>query len=391
MAGPWASQIMGDLSAEVIKVERPNVGDDTRAWGPPFLKNENNERIGDSGYFLCVNRGKKSITLDISKEEGQKVVKELVKECDIVVENYKVGALAKYGLAYKDLVKENPRIIYASVTGFGQDGPRASTAAYDFMIQALGGLMSVTGEAEGKPGGGPQKVGVPIVDLMTGMYTAIAVLAALSHREVSGRGDYIDVAMLDVQTAFLANQAMNFLVSGKPPKRNGNSHPNIQPQNVYPTQDGHIAIAVGNDGQFERFAKELGCEHLPQDERFAKNASRVENLSDLNHIIIEKLGEQTTQHWVNKFEGVGVPCGPINTVPEVFSDPQVKHRGMVTTISHSSMGDVPQVVSPMRFENSKLEFNRPPPVLSEHTESVLKNTLGYSDEQIAELREHHVI
>jgi crotonobetainyl-CoA:carnitine CoA-transferase CaiB-like acyl-CoA transferase len=340
---------------------------------------------------LCVNRGKKSITLDISSEEGQNIVKDLAKECDIVVENYKVGALAKYGLTYEDLSKENPKIIYASVTGFGQDGPRATSAAYDFMIQALGGLMSVTGESDERPGGGPQKVGVPIVDLMTGMYTAISVLAALANREVTGKGDYIDIAMLDVQTAFLANQAMNYLVSGKAPKRNGNSHPNIQPQNVYPTSDGHIAIAVGNDGQFERFANEIGCAELAQDARFQKNAGRVENLPELEAIILEKLATESTRTWVSQFEQVGVPCGPINTVPEVFEDEQVKHRGMITSIDHPQMGKVPQVVSPMRFSRSSLRFDSPPPVLSEHTDEVLSNKLGYTKEHIEQLRRDNVI
>ena len=391
MAGPWASQILADLGAEVIKVERPVVGDDTRAWGPPFLKNDAGERVGDSGYYLCVNRGKKSITLDISTEKGQNIIRELARDCDIVLENYKVGALQKYGLAYKDLVKVNPQIIYASVTGFGQDGPRATSAAYDFMIQALGGLMSVTGEADSKPGGGPQKVGVPIVDLMTGMYTAVSLLAALAKREASGHGDYIDIAMLDVQTAFLANQAMNYLVSGNFPKRNGNSHPNIQPQNVYPTRDGHIAIAVGNDAQFERFAKQLGRPELAGDERFIKNADRVDNLDALNVLIIEQLGIQSTAEWVTRFDAEGVPCGPINTIPDVFADPQVKHRNLVTEIAHPSMGNVPQVVSPMRFSCSKLSFHHAPPELNEHTDQVLEQSLGLSAEEIEELRKDHVI
>lgn len=390
MAGPWASQILADLGADVIKVERPKVGDDTRAWGPPFLDDKSGYPTKDSGYYLCVNRGKRSVTVDISKPEGQSIIRELAKTSDILLENYKVGALQRYGLTYDDLKKVNPKLIYASVTGFGQDGPRAKQAAYDFMIQAMGGLMSVTGEADGNPGGGPQKVGVPIVDLMTGMYTAVAVLAALARRAETGEGDYIDLAMLDVQLGFLANQAMNYLVSGKPPKRNGNSHPNIQPQNVYPCRDGFIAIAVGNDGQFIKFSEQLGCPELAQDERFKLNASRVKNLTALNQIITDKLDGNDMKVWVTKFEVVGVPSSAINSIPDVFEEPQVKHRGMLQNIEHPVAGTVPQVVSPMRFRNAPLTFNRPPPILSQHTEEVLEQ-LGMDKASIAGLRANNVI
>ena len=390
MAGPWASQILADLGADVIKIERPGVGDDTRSWGPPFLKDRDGNATRDSGYFLCVNRGKRSVTVDISKPEGQAIIRELAKTCDILLENYKVGALQRYGLTYEDMKADNPKLIYASVTGFGQSGPRATQAAYDFMIQAMGGLMSVTGEADANPGGGPQKVGVPIVDLMTGMYTAVAVLAALARRAETGEGDYIDLAMLDVQLGFLANQAMNYLISGKTPKRNGNSHPNIQPQNVYPCRDGFIAVAVGNDGQFEKFAEQLGRPELAIDERFRLNAGRVDNLAALNEIIIDRLARDDMQNWVERLEAAGVPAGPINTIPDLLREPQVQHREMLRELDHPLAGKVPQVVSPMRFKNAPLQFDRAPPLLSQHTEEVLRE-LGMGDPAIESLREQHVI
>ena len=390
MAGPWASQILADLGADVVKIERPGVGDDTRSWGPPFLKDNAGKPTRDSGYFLCVNRGKRSVTLDISQPEGQDIVRQLAKECDIVLENFKVGTLARYNLAYENLREVNSKLIYASVTGFGQDGPRASQAAYDFMIQAMGGLMSVTGEADGKPGGGPQKVGVPIVDLMTGMYTAVAVLAALARRDQSGEGEYIDLAMLDVQLGFLANQAMNYMMSGKRPQRHGNSHPNIQPQNVYPCRTGHIAIAVGNDGQFVSFAEELGRADLANDERFQRNADRVNNLEAMNEIIVATLAGEDMTTWVEKFSAAGVPCSPINTIPDLMQEPQIVHRQMVRELEHPAAGSVPQVVSPMRFQNAPLSFDHAPPMLGEHTEEILQE-LGMGPESIDSLRDKRVI
>ncbi len=390
MAGPWASQILADLGADVIKIERPGRGDDTRSWGPPFLKDADGNPTSDAGYFLCVNRGKRSVTLDISQPEGQAVIRRLAQDSDVVLENFKTGTLQRYGLTYENLSVENPGLVYVSVTGFGQDGPRKNQAAYDFMIQAMGGLMSVTGEADDKPGGGPQKVGVPIVDLMTGMYAAVAVLAALAKRNETGKGDFIDLAMLDVQLAFLANQAMNYLLSGKAPKRHGNSHPNIQPQNVYPCRDGFIAVAVGNDGQFVKFAETLGRPDLASDARFARNADRVTNLAAMNEIIIDTLDKDDMVAWVAKFESAGVPCGPINTIPDLLAEPQVKHRGMVRNLAHPVAGEVPQVVSPMRFRNSPLNFNAPPPTLSQHTDEVLRE-LGMDDAEIDGLREKDVI
>lgn len=372
MAGPWATQILADLGADVIKVERPGAGDDTRAWGPPFLKDANGDVTREAGYYLSVNRGKRSIALDIATPEGQDVIRRIAAESDIVVENYKVGALKRYKLDYASLQAINPRLIYASVTGYGQSGPRAQAAAYDFAIQAMGGLMSVTGERDGMPGAGPQKVGVPIVDLMTGMYTAVGVLAALARRAETGRGDYIDIAMLDVQAAFLANQAMNWLVSGNAPKRGGNRHPNIQPQDVFPCADGYVVLAVGNDGQFAKLANILGHADWASDERFATNPSRVRNHGELDPKLREAFGRWTRDDLIATLETAGVPCSPINTVPEVFEDPQIKHRNMLRELRHPTAGHVPQVVSPLNFAQEPLAFDRPPPLLGEHTDEILR-------------------
>jgi crotonobetainyl-CoA:carnitine CoA-transferase CaiB-like acyl-CoA transferase len=370
MAGPWASQIFADLGADVIKVERPKTGDDTRTWGPPFLKDPAGNDTSDAGYFLAVNRGKRSIALELDTPEGQRAVRTLAGQCDIVLENFKVGTLARYGLAYEDLKAVNPKLIYCSITGFGQTGPKREIAAYDFMIQAMGGLMSVTGEADGKPGGGPQKVGVPVVDIMTGMYAAVAVLAALARREVTGSGDYIDIGMLDVQVAFLANQAMNFLLSGNPPQRAGNAHPNIQPQDVFPVRDGHIVIVVGNDGQFVKFCQVLGRPELASDPRYATNRERVRHRDVLNPLIAAILGGRDLAEWIADLERAGVPCGPINTLPMVFEDPQVKHRGMLLELPHAVATSVPSVASPMRFQEAPLRYDRPPPTLGEHSAEI---------------------
>ena len=371
MAGPWASQTLCDLGAEVIKVERPGVGDDTRHWGPPYLTDAQGKATAESGYYLSVNRGKRSIALDIGSDEGQRVVLDLARNSDIVIENFKVGTLARYGLGYADLKAVNPRLIYASITGFGQDGPRAEDAAYDFMIQAMGGLMSVTGAPDGQPGAGPQKVGVPIVDIMTGMYTSIAVLAALARRAVSGEGEQIDVAMLDVSVAMLANQAMNYLVSGKTPVRRGNKHPNIQPQDVYAVADGHLVLAVGNDGQFREFAAALGMPDWATDPRFATNEARVRNLADLAPLIARALAQRPLAHWLAELGRRGVPCGPINTVPMALDDPQIAHRGLVRDLPHPLSGSVRHVLSPMRFRNAPLDIRASAPLLGADTEAVL--------------------
>jgi len=390
MAGPWASQVLADLGADVIKVERPGAGDDTRSWGPPFLKKPDGTETKEAGYFLSVNRGKRSITLSLDKPEGQRIVRALAARSDILLENYKVGTLARYGLGYQDLKKINPGLVYCSVTGFGQTGPRREQVAYDFLIQAMGGLMSITGERDDKPGGGPQKVGIPIVDIMTGMYAAVAVLAAMARRAVSGQGEYIDIGMLDVQTGFLANQALNHFVSGKTPRRAGNAHPNIQPQDVFPCADGNVVIVVGNDGQFARFCEVLGHPEWIKDKRFATNPARVRNIGALNPMIVAGLARHGRKHWVKAFEAAGVPCGPINSIAEAFEDTQVKHRGMRFDLAHPSGASLPQVASPLRFTEAPLEHGAPPPLLGQHTEEILRE-LGIDGAEIEQLRQSGVL
>jgi crotonobetainyl-CoA:carnitine CoA-transferase CaiB-like acyl-CoA transferase len=378
MAGPWAGQILADLGADVVKVERPGTGDDTRGWGPPFLKDRAGADTREAGYFLSVNRGKRSITLELDKPEGQRMVCALAARSDIVLENFRVGTLSRFGLGYDELKAVNPKLIYCAITGFGQTGPRRAAAAYDFMMQAMCGLMSVTGEPDDKPGGCPEKVGVPIVDIMSGMYAAIAVLAALVRRNETGRGEYIDIGMLDVGVACLANQAMNYLVSGKIPRRTGNAHPNIQPQDVFATRDGHLVLVAGNDGQFAKCCEVLGRPEWASDERFASNAERVRNRAVLNPMIAELLSQRDTADWSARLEAAGVPCGPINTVSQVFEEAQVRHRGMLAHLAHPLAGTVPQVVSPMRFREAPLAFDRAPPLLGEHTAEVLRE-LGIED------------
>ncbi len=385
LAAPWAGQILADLGAEVIKVERPGAGDDTRAWGPPFLQDAEGKPTREAGYYLAVNRGKRSITVSLEKPEGQEIVRRLAAKADIVLENYKCGTLARYGLDEASLRKINPRLIYCSVTGFGQTGPRKDQVAYDFLIQAMGGLMSVTGERDGRPGGGPQKVGVPIVDLMTGMYTAVAVLAALARRNECGRGDTIDIGMLDVQVSTLANQAMNYLVSGKVPQRNGNAHPNIQPQDVYRCSDGDVILVVGNDGQFAKLCETLGHAEWAQDERFAVNAQRVRNIETLSVMLQAEFGRRTRAELIDALDAAGVPCGPINSVADVFEDPQVKARGMLRHVPHPSGVDVPQVASPMRFAEAELPLREAPPLLGQHSADILAE-IGYDSAAIQGLQ-----
>lgn len=390
LAAPWAGQILADLGATVTKVERPGAGDDTRSWGPPFLKDAEGRDTKEAGYYLAVNRGKRSITVSLDTPEGQQIVRDLALQSDIVLENYKAGTLARYGLDEASLRKINPRLIYCSVTGFGQTGPRRDQPAYDFLIQAMGGLMSVTGERDSLPGGGPQKVGVPIVDLMTGMYTAVAVLAAVARRDQTGMGDSIDIAMLDVQVSTLANQAMNYLVSGKVPQRNGNAHPNIQPQDVYACADGDAILVVGNDGQFAKLCSVLGHSEWATDERFATNAQRVRNITVLSALLRTEFAQRTRADLIASLDAAGVPCGAINTVPEVFEDPQVKARGMLQYVPHPSGVQVPQVVSPMRFADAKLQQRAAPPLLGQHSSEVLIE-LGYSAERIDDLQARGVV
>jgi crotonobetainyl-CoA:carnitine CoA-transferase CaiB-like acyl-CoA transferase len=390
LAAPWAGQILADLGAEVIKVERPGVGDDTRSWGPPFLKGADGKDTKEAGYYLAVNRGKRSITVSLDKPEGQRIVRELALHADIVLENYKAGTLERYGLDEASLRKINPKLIYCSVTGFGQTGPRRDQPAYDFLIQAMGGLMSVTGEKDGRPGGGPQKVGVPIVDLMTGMYTAVAVLAALARRNETGRGDYVDIAMLDVQVTTLSNQAMNYLVSGKVPRRNGNAHPNIQPQDVFACADGDVILVCGNDGQFAKLAEVLGRPDWIADERFASNSQRVRNIGELSAQLRDLFSEWERDRLIAALDAAGVPCGPINTVADVFKDPQVKARGLLRQVPHPSGVDVPQVISPIRFAEASMELRAAPPLLGEHSDDILAE-LGYAAADIAALRTAGVV
>ena len=390
LAGPWASQILADLGADVIKVERPGQGDDTRSWGPPFLKDEQGQDTRDGAYFIATNRGKRSITLDLQTPEGQALVKELCRDADVVLENYKVGTLARLGLDYESLSRINPRLVYCSVTGFGQTGPRAAEPAYDFLIQAMGGLMSVTGERDDKPGGGPQKVGVPIVDLTTGVYAALGIVAALLRRAQTGQGEYIDVAMLDVQVGLLANQAMNFLLGNKVPRRTGTAHPNIQPQRTFACADGDIVIVVGNDAQFATLCGMLGRPELAQDPRYLTNSQRVKNQDTLDPILDAIFAAQPRAHWLAALKQAGVPAGSINTVPEVFEDPQVVHRAMLRRLPHPAAGSVPQVMNPLRFGQSALRADAAPPLLGQHTADVL-GELGLTAEQIQDYRDRKII
>ena len=390
MAGPWAGQILADLGADVVKVERPGSGDDTRAWGPPFLKGADGSDTGEAAYYLSVNRGKRSIAIRLDTAEGQAIVRELACNSDILLENYKAGTLERFGLDQASLRQLNPRLVYCSVTGFGQTGPRRDQPAYDFLIQAMGGLMSVTGECDGKPGGGPQKVGVPIVDLMTGMYAAVSVLAALARRNETGQGDYIDIAMLDVQVATLSNQAMNFLISGATPRRNGNAHPNIQPQDVFACSDGDFILVVGNDGQFGRLCKALGQPGWAEDARFATNAQRVTHIELLSGLLRAVFARWRRADLIRALDEAAVPCGAINSVPEVFDDPQVRQRGMLGRVPHPAGVDAPQLGSPMRFTDTPLGSMEAPPLLGQHCDEILRE-LGYDAPRIEALRRKGIV
>ena len=392
MLGPAAVGMnLADLGAEVIKVEKPGSGDDTRAWGPPWLRDAEGRDTGESAYFLSCNRGKKSLALDIAHPAGSRIVRELARHCDVLVENFKVGGLAKYGLDWDSLHAINPRLVYCSITGFGQDGPYAERPGYDFIVQGMGGLMSVTGERDDAPGGGPQKVGVAVADLFTGMYATVAVLAALTFREQSGQGQRIDLALLDAQVAMLANQNMNFLVSGQAPMRLGNAHPNIVPYQTFATSDGHLILAVGNDAQFRRFCELAGCAELADDARFASNPARVAHRTALIPLLEPILRSRTTLAWIGALEAAGVPCGPINRLNEVFDDPQVRHRGLRIDLPHPTAGNLAQVASPIRLSATPPEYASPPPLLGQHTNEILQELLGFPEEERARLREMGVI
>ena len=391
LAGPWCSQNLADLGADVIKIERPGGGDDTRAWGPPYAKDADGNDTTEAAYYLAANRGKRSVTVDIASVEGQVLVSELAAHADVVLENFKVGHLKRYGLDYDTLKAIKPDLVYCSVTGFGQDGPYAHRAGYDFLIQGMGGFMSITGERDDLPGGGPQKAGVAITDLMTGMYATVAVLAALTHRDRTGVGQYIDMALLDVQVAMLANMASNYHTSGKPPARWGNAHANIVPYQTFACLDGHIIVATGNDGQYQKFVEAGGCADLATDSRFATNPLRVRNRFVLVPLLEQMVKRRTKGEWIASLEALGVPCGPINDIGEVFANPQVSARGIAIGMPHPSAGKVTLVRSPMRLSGTPVSNDKAPPLLGQHTDEVLREVLGRSDDDIAALRAKGVL
>lgn len=370
LAGPWATQLLADLGADVLKVEHPQHGDDTRGWGPPYMTDSSGEQV-ESAYFMCANRNKKSVTIDITDTAGQATLRQLAQESDVFIENYKVGGLAKYGLDYEALSAINPRLIYCSITGFGQTGPYAQRPGYDFMIQGLGGLMSLTGHPDGEPGGEPMKVGVALTDILTGLHATTAILAALAWRERSGEGQHIDLALLDVQVSCLANQAMNYLVTGLPPGRVGNAHPSIVPYQSFPTADGDMILAVGNDKQFTAFCVVAGIPELSADERFSTNAARVKHRTVLVPLLRAATTLRSTAEWIRLLEQASVPCGPINDLAQVFSDPHVKARGLRVDIPHQQLGHVPAVASPIRLSKTPVRYRHAAPALGEHTEIVL--------------------
>ena len=391
LAGPWATQMLADLGADVIKIERPDGGDETRAWGPPYLKDAQGRDTSESAYYLSANRGKRSVAIDLAGPDGQKLVRDLALQSDVLVENFKVGGLAKHGLGWSDLAALNSRLIYCSISAFGQDGPLAQGPGYDAMMQAMGGLMSINGLPDGEPGGGPQKVGVAVVDLMAGMYAVSAISAALYEREISGKGQYIELALLDTLVAWLANQSMNFLVSGRPPQRQGSAHPNIVPYQPFGTADGRLMLAVGNDRQFVRFCAIAGCPELARDERFATNEQRVAHRSSLVPMIADLLRARGTQEWLGALRAASIPCGPINDLAQVFGEPQVIHRQLKISLPHPTAGQAPGVRNPIRYSRSELEHRLAPPLLGEHTQAVLEERLGLGAAEVRRLRERGIV
>jgi len=391
LAAPWTGQNLADLGADVIKVERPGKGDDSRAFGPPWLKDATGKETTESAYFACANRGKRSITVDLAKPAGQDVVRKLAAKSDVLLENYKFGDLARYRLGYDDLKALNPGLVYCSVTGFGQTGPYRERPGYDFMIQGMAGLMSITGERDELPGGGPQKAGIPIADIMTGMYATIAVCAALAHRAETGVGQHLDLALFDSLVAVLANQGANYLATGTSPKRLGNAHPNIVPYQTFATADGAVILACGNDNLFRKFCEVAGAASLADDPRYATNGKRVENRAELTTTLDGIFARRTTREWVDALEAAGVPNGPINTIEQVFAEPQAIARGLRLELAHPLAGKVSLTRSPMRFSATALEHERPPPLLGEHTDEVLRTVLGFSAGEVEKLRADGVV
>jgi formyl-CoA transferase len=391
LAGPWCTQLLADLGATVIKIERPGTGDDTRAWGPPYLKDRDGRDTSEAAYYLCCNRGKLSVAVDFTQAEGQRIVRDLARRADVLVENFKVGGLAKYGLDYGSVAPLNPGLVYCSITGFGQEGPYADRAGYDFIIQGMSGFMSVTGERDDVPGGGPQKAGVAITDLMTGMYATVAIQAALAERERTGKGAWIDTCLFDSAVAMMATMSHNYLIEGVPPGRLGNAHQNIVPYQVFACADGHVILAVGNDGQFAKLCEVAGKPEWAVDPRFATNAARVRNRDVLVPLLAAVVKTRTQRQWLDALEPLAIPCGPINRLDQVFADPQIRFRSLRRDLPHALAGTVPQVAAPLRFDGRQAMSERPPPLLGEHTAAVLQGRLGLDDETLLGLAARRVI
>lgn len=391
LAGPWASQHLADLGAEVIKIERPSIGDDTRGWGPPYLKDLVNADSKESAYYLSANRGKKSVTVNLSSAEGQEIIRQLAKESDVFIENFKVGDVARYGISYEDLKKVNPRLIYCSITGFGQDGPRSNFPGYDFIIQAMGGLMSVTGEHDNALGGGPQKGGIAVSDLMAGLFSAVAILAALVSRNITNQGQFIDIALLDCQVAGISGLNMNYLTSGVIPGRRGNAHENIVPYQVFSAKDCEFVVACGNDSQFAKLCKLMEAPTLSSDPRFTKNDDRVRNREALIPLLQDIFKEQPADFWITKMERAGVPCGLINNIAQVFEDPQVKHRQMLIELPHPKSGSVTLIANPIKFSGTPIRYNLAPPTLGQHTREILTSLGGVSNAEYDALVEKKIV
>jgi formyl-CoA transferase len=391
LAGPWCTQALADLGADVIKIERPGQGDDTRQWGPPYARDAAGQDTTEAAYYLAVNRNKRSVTVDISTPEGQDLIRRLVAECDVLVENFKVGDMQRYGLDYENLRSEHPGLIYCSITGFGQTGPYAPRAGYDFIVQGMGGFMSVTGEREGLPGASPQKAGVAIADLFTGAHATIAILAALNHKERTGEGQHLDICLLDTQVAMMANMATNYLATDKPPVRWGNAHPNIVPYQVFKVADGWVIVACGNDGQFRKLTQVAGQPELADDPRFASNPTRVRHRDQLVPLLEILMLQRPRDVWIRLLEAVGVPCGPINDMSDVFRDPQVLAREMRQDLPHPTAGQVSVPGSALKLSATPVSYRRAPPLLGQHTQEVLQSLAALSDDELSALKQRQII